>query len=206
MANIRQLSSGNWQAQIRRRGLKPVVKSFKTKVEASRWARLLESEMDRGVFVDRSESERTTMSELFDRYLAEVTPKKKSARSETCHLNYLKRHFGAFSPAALKSVHIASYRDARLSKGLAGATVVKELNILTHLLDVAVKDWGIGLPSNVAKLVRRPQVARGRDRRLKPGEEQRLFDACHKSRSRMLAPAVRVAIETGMQMGEILAH
>ena len=52
MANIRQLSSGNWQAQIRRRGLKPVVKSFKTKVEASRWARLLESAMDRGVFVD----------------------------------------------------------------------------------------------------------------------------------------------------------
>ena len=206
MANVRQLSSGNWQAQISRRGLKPVVKSFKTKVEASRWARLLESEMDRGVFVDRSESERTTMSELFDRYLAEVTPKKKSARSETCHLNYLKRHFGAFSPAALKSVHIASYRDARLSKGLAGATVVKELNILTHLLDVAVKDWGIGLPSNVAMLVRRPQVARGRDRRLKPGEEQRLFDACHKSRSRMLAPAVRVAIETGMRMGEILAH
>jgi len=66
MANVRQLSSGTWQAQIRRRGLKPVAKSFKTKAEASRWARLLESEMDRGVFVDRSESERNSIAELID--------------------------------------------------------------------------------------------------------------------------------------------
>lgn len=205
MANIRQLSSGTWQAQVRRRGLKAAVKSFKTKIEAGRWARLLESEIDRGVFVDRSESERTTLAELIDRYLREVTPLKKSARNETQRLNALRRHFGAFSPAALSRAHIAEYRDARLSKGLAGATVVKELNSLSHLLDVAIKDWGIALPGNVAKQVRRPPVARGRDRRLEPGEEQRLFAACAASRARMLAPVVRVAIETGMRMGEILA-
>ena len=51
--------TGNWQAQVRRRGIKPVTKTFKTKLEASRWARLLESEIDRGVFLDRSEAERT---------------------------------------------------------------------------------------------------------------------------------------------------
>lgn len=205
MANIRELSSGNWQAQVRRRGNKPAAKTFKTKIEARRWARLLESEIDRGVFVDRAESERTTIAELIDRYLVEVTPSKKSARSETCHLTALKRHFGAFSPAALKSTHIAKHRDARLASGIAGATIVKELNLMSHLLDVATKDWGIGLPGNVAKQVRRPQVARGRDRRLMPGEESRLFAACAASRARMLAPAVRIALETGMRMGEILA-
>ena len=82
---------------------------------------------------------------------------------------------------------------------------MKELNSLSHLLDVAAKDWGIALPANPAKMVRRPQVARGRDRRLLPGEESNLFAACSASRARMLAPAVRFAIETAMRMGEILS-
>jgi hypothetical protein len=81
MATIRELESGKWQVQVRRRGIHPAVKSFKTKTEADRWARLLESEIDRGVFVDRAEAERATKGELIDRYLVEVTPLKKSARS-----------------------------------------------------------------------------------------------------------------------------
>ena len=87
MANIRQLATGNWQAQVRRRGIKPATKTFKTRIEASRWARLLESEVDRGVFIDRSEVERATVGELIDRYLTEVTPGKKSARQEKQRLS-----------------------------------------------------------------------------------------------------------------------
>jgi integrase len=205
MATIRGLDSGSWQAIVRRRGIKPAARTFATKTDAKRWASVLESEIARGVFLDRSEGERTTMAELIDRYLSEVTPKKKSASREVLRLNALKRHFGRFSFASLRSSHIAEYRDARLASGLAGATVVKELNSLSHLFDVAIKDWGIALPGNPAKLVRRPQVARGRDRRLLPGEEPRLFEVCIRSRAPMLAPAVRFAIETGMRMGEILS-
>jgi hypothetical protein len=46
MASIRELETGNWQAQIRRRGIKAIVRTFKT--EAARWVRLHESEIDRG--------------------------------------------------------------------------------------------------------------------------------------------------------------
>ena len=205
MAYIRELLSGKFQVLVRHRGMRPVAKSFKTKSEAARFARLLESEIDRGVFVDRSEAQRSTLGELIDRYLAEVTPLKKSARQDAQRMNALKRHFGAISPAALRSADIAAYRDARLKIGLSGATVVKEINSLSHLIDVAIEDWGIALHANPAKLVRRPPVARGRDRRLLPGEETKLFAACTNSRAAMLAPVVRFAIETGMRMGEILA-
>ena len=205
MATIRELESGKFQVQVRRRGMRPAVKSFNTKTDADRWARLLESEIDRGVFVDRTEAQRTTIAELIDRYRAEVTPGKKSARREKQRLLILQRHFGAFSPATLRSTHIAAYRDARLKAGLAGATVLKEINSISHLLDVAMKDWGIALPSNPAKLVRRPQVARGRERRLMPGEETKLLTACEASNARMLAPIVRFALATGMRMGEMLA-
>lgn len=98
-------------------------------------------------------------------------------------LNGLKRHFGKFSLAALRSSHISAYRDARLASGLAEATVVKELNSLSHLFDVAAKDWGIGLPANPAKMVRRPQVARGRERRLRPASAIEYRRSCRDIRT-----------------------
>ena len=99
---------------------------------------------------------------------------------------------------------MSAYRDRRVSNGIAGATVVKELNSSGHLLDVAMK-LGNRAPYNVAKMVRRPSVARGRDPRLAVGEESPLLDACAKSRARMLAPAVRFALATAMRVGEILS-
>jgi len=62
MATIRELNSGSWQAIVRRRGVKPSVKTFATKSDANRWVRIIESEIDRGVFLDRSEGERTTIA------------------------------------------------------------------------------------------------------------------------------------------------
>lgn len=46
MATIRKLS-GRWQAQVRRRGMKPGCKSFDSKIEAEKWARELEAQVDR---------------------------------------------------------------------------------------------------------------------------------------------------------------
>lgn len=101
MASYRQMPNGNRQAIIRRKGNRPQFNTFQTRNDAKQWARQIESEIDREMFPDRSESERTTMGRLIDRYLKEVTPRKKSARRETNHLNALKRQFCAFSPAAL---------------------------------------------------------------------------------------------------------
>jgi len=205
MATIRQFPNGNWQAIVRRRGSKPVSKTFKTNVEAARWGRLIESEIDRGVFVDRVEAERTTIAALIDRYLAKVTPRKKSARQEKQRLLFLKRHFGPFSAAALRNYHVSEYRDRRLAEGLAGATVVKEMNSLAHLFNKAIRDWGMPLVANPVTQVGRPQVARGRDRRLSSHELTMLLAACRESRSPMLETIVVVAIETGMRLGELLA-
>lgn len=50
-----------------------------------------------------------------------------------------------------------------------------------------------------------PSGGKGRERRLLPGEETKLFAACAASRASMLAPVVRFALETAMRMGEILS-
>ena len=50
--------------------------------------------------------------------------------------------------AALQGKHVATYRDKRLQEGAAAATVNKELNTLSHLVDTAIRDWGIYMPEN----------------------------------------------------------
>jgi hypothetical protein len=104
MASSRELKTGNWQAQVRRRGQKPGVRNFKTRFEAERWGRLMESEIDRGVFFDSAEAERGTIGELIDRYLSEVTPMKKSAKNERQRLQALKPQY-ILKPSHLSHSH-----------------------------------------------------------------------------------------------------
>ena len=66
-----------WRAEIRRRGFKPAYRTFDTRQLAQQWARRTESEMDAGVYVDRSQAERTTLKEALERYRLEVLPGKK---------------------------------------------------------------------------------------------------------------------------------
>jgi len=204
MATIRQYSYGAWQAIVRRQGIKPVSKAFNTRSDAERWARQVENEIDRAVYIDRRPSERITIGELIDRYLSEVVRQKKSAHTLSRCLTFLRPHFSHYTLATLQPKDVAAYRDSRIASGKAGATVVKELNMLSRVIDVA-SEWGYYAPSNPVKAVRRPSVARGRERRLTTQEDTALLQRCEKSRAPMLGAIVRMALETGMRMGELLS-
>lgn len=73
MASFRQ-RSGKWQARIIRDGYPDQTKTFETKADAEKWARSVESEIDKGQFVNVNEAQRTTLGDVIGRYLAEVTP------------------------------------------------------------------------------------------------------------------------------------
>ena len=86
-----QKRSGNWRAIIRRKGYPVQTKTFDSKADAETWAGIIESEMRRGVFVDRTEAEQTTLSDALDRYEREVTPRKKGAKQEKLRIRAWKR-------------------------------------------------------------------------------------------------------------------
>jgi hypothetical protein len=48
MATLRN-RTGKWQARVVRKGHAPLTKTFQTKQDAERWARQVESDMDKGV-------------------------------------------------------------------------------------------------------------------------------------------------------------
>lgn len=66
----------------------------------------------------------------------------------------------------------------RQAAGAGGNTIRLELALISHLYEVARKDWGLETLANPVKAIRKPKLPRGRDRRLLPGEEQALMDYC----------------------------
>jgi hypothetical protein len=197
MATIRRLR-GRWQAMVRRRGVPPRCKSFDKRTDATRWARELEAEADRSGWVaDTRLAEKTTLGELLTRYRDQVSPTKRSAHTEKSRINaILRRPITHRMLAKLSSADVATYRDERL-KDVAPATVVRELNTLSHAIEIALREWGLWLPRNPVKMVRRPTVPQGRKRRLEDGEEERLLAACDRGRTPLLKQLVILAIETG---------
>lgn len=111
---------------------------------------------------------------------------------------------GEIKVAALSSKHIAAYRDQRL-KQVSSGTVIKELNHLSHIIETARREWGIQLPENPVKLVRRPPSPKSRNMRLVADEARRQVDAFADARNPFLLPTVVLAIETAMRQGELIS-
>lgn len=200
MATIRKRGELQWQAIIKRRGHPLVSKTWNTRKEAEAWARQIESEIDRGIFVSRIETERTTLHDLIERYRVEVLPGKRGKHFGPA-LKVLDEHFGKYSLAALSPKLVASFRDKRTKAGLSASTVKKEINLLSKLIDLAGKEWGVALPANPCAMVSRPVEKNTRDRRLEPGELERLLAACEPH----MQAIVRFAIETAARLGELLS-
>jgi len=160
--------------------------------------------MDQGLFVSRAEAESTSLGELLQRYLAEITPSKKGADPESARIRLLLRHpLANRFVAGIRGVDIARYRDERLRK-VSSATVKRDLVIVSHLFETARREWGIQV-QNPVRDIKLPPHSRARDRRLQPGcggeegEEKRLLAACSGARNPYLLSVVRLALETALR-------
>ncbi|MBU2755285.1 site-specific integrase [Acidithiobacillus sp. CV18-2] len=201
-----------WQARVIRKGYPSQSKTFRTKADAERWARSIENEMDKGMFVSRSESENTTLNDLLDRYAREVLPTLKGGGREMSRIRALQNGMGKYSLSAVTSSLVAKYRDQRLatvsaktSRLVGPQTVKHEIGLLQRALKKAVMEWGIALPGGIpTAMVAKPRLPKARERRLVVDEETRLLDACARARNPWLCPVVIFAIETAMRAGEIL--
>jgi integrase len=205
MASFRQHGRG-WQARVRRQGYPDITKVFEARQDAEKWARALESEIDKGQFASVSEAQRTTLGDLIARYLVEVTPTMKGAADDTIRLKAMMRKpIARWSMANLSAARIAAFRDERL-KEVSGGTVIRELAYLSAIINHARREWGINVP-NPVQMVRKPPSPQARSRVLTEEEVTRLLDALEPSgrRSHWTKPAVQLALATAMRRGELLS-
>lgn len=218
MASISRRGDLQWQARVRRRGYPVQIKTFNTRADAEAWARQVESEIDRGVFVSRVEAESTTLAEALARYAREISPGKKSHTRELSLLRtWSKTPLSARYMAAVRSADIAKLRDEWLkatNPPLKPASVLRHLATLSHVFTIARKEWGMESLVNPVELVRKPQANNLRTRRIaaeEPDSEDgnrqtsnneidRVVAASH---SKTLPAVIWVAIETAMRRSEL---
>lgn len=200
-----QKRGDRYQARVRRQGYPEQSDTFRTKAAAERWAREVESKMDRGAFIaPPKDTQRMTLAEAIKKYRTEVSAKKRGALQEGRRLDQWAAHELAARPLAkILPADVTHHVERRIAAGRSPSTVRLELALLSHIYTTARKRWQLsGLLNPVAESPK-PSAAHARTRRLEAGEEARLLWACRKVGPPWLVHIVVLAIETGMRRGEI---
>ena len=182
--------------QVRRRGYTPVSKTFTSRTAAKKWIQVTEADMERGSYAPPPS---VIVCEILKRYQQDILPTHKGADVERYRLRRLNKHFGAMRLTDLTPKEIAKYRDIRL-KAVSPASLKRELKILSRILTIASKDWGIALPQNPVGMISLPKADKARTRRLEVGEEQKLLETNNQKLRRIIV----LALETAMRRGDIL--
>ena len=198
-------------AVVRRKGHRPITKTFRLKTQAEQWARGVETDIDDSEFIDQKAASKITVNELLSQYEKRyITTSNESNRLRgKSHLPALRRIREAFGHMVLSAVtpeKITAYKNERLEgtpdrRAVASSTVRHELNLLSALIKMARED-GIKLPVNPVREVKMPKQAKGRERRLEGDELDRLLDAAP---SIELWALITVAVETAARLGELLS-
>jgi integrase len=138
-------------------------------------------------------------SEVGERFLAHQKA-RLTDRAYEREKGIVNEHLSKFFTGQLASIRrVDAQRYVTKRAGEVSAhSVLKELNVLKHLLRLAV-EWEI-IPFSPAQGVKSPRVPAGRVRYLQPTELRSLLAACPE----WLRPIVGLAVATGMRRSEIL--
>lgn len=192
-----------YRVQVYHRGKVVADATFDFRRDAQLFESEVKTKLQRGDFVDTRLAERMLFGEALDRYAEDIVPRKKGARQEMSRVRTLSRSSLARLPLAkIRTPDIIKYRDRRL-KEVGPNSVRLELAVISHLFTVASRDWGMNYLSNpVARGVMPSVKQTARDRRLQPGEEDQLMQAC-KEYGGVIGDIVMFALETAMRRAEI---
>ncbi len=200
-----------FDVQVRREGYPPQNKGgFLTRREAEAWGREVEAQLDRGVVVSVAKLRDQTVLGLLERFRDEELPARKGQRWEAVRIKFwietepwVRHRLDQDLAAALR------LWVGRRRKVVSAATVNREMNLLSAIFTMAIREWSVPLPTNPVHLVQRPKVKdkpigqtwTAEDlealRRAAParGKHPRVVD--------YVIDAVELSIETAMRRGEI---
>jgi integrase len=198
----------SYRAIIRRVGFPQQSKSFKTKLNAERWMRKVENEMDDGGFIAASKELTRT---LFQKYLDEVVPHRKGSKADAIRVKRLLANakFMRLPLSDLSRVDINRWRDDRL-KEVSSSTVRREMGVISSIIGHCILEWGVKLRVNPCSETTRPEDNPHRTRRPTEQETNRILEACNfnidiqpKNGVESTAWFVLLAQETAMRISEI---
>ena len=203
MASIRK-RSGSWQAQVRITGAAPISRTFATKIEAKRWSIQAEAGVGDALSrLDYEDQQQETIGSILTRYGNEISPTKRGCPREQSIIRLVAKYpLYSVRLDNLTEAKAAFYRDTRL-KIAKPATVVRELAVLSHALEIARRVWDYPVKENIFRKVHKPPVNNARTRRLESGELQKINAAFAERKCLYLVDIITLAIETGARGCEL---
>lgn len=206
-----------YQAKVRLRGAPAESRTFKKLSDARAWMKVVEGDMTTGTHIKATIARRTLFSDLAKLFKTDFAPHHYRGKAWKYKLAALEDRLGDYALVAISPSVVADYRDARLkdpdprykkqaaAPRVSAATVKSEVDLLSKVFDVGMKEFGYPLPAGNPVLgIRKPRSGKARDRRLTAAEWARLEAACRQSLNPFLWPAVQLAVETAMRQGELL--
>jgi integrase len=144
-----------------------------------------------------SEETFAAVSQRFLQHQQARLTSRSYSRDKGIVISHLRPFFATSKLTDIRRVDVQRFITHRSGKVSPGS-VVKEVNVLKHILSLAV-DWEL-IQVNPAHRVKPPRLPAGRVRYLQPTELQAVLGEC----SEWMRPIVVLAVSTGMRRGEIL--
>lgn len=197
MASITQRGPSSFRVLIRRKGEVSICRTFKTRAEAEAFA---------GASDQPEEVTILQAVEAYRRLRSESRRPIKRGGNEHYMLEHLVRDFGTERVSSLTPERLRVWATERAADGAGGYTLNMELSKLGTVLRYASVSMKTSLPDITREA--RPLLdhlhligqSESRERRLNPGEEERLLALAPK----WMGDVVRFALSTAMRRGEIV--
>lgn len=198
-----------FRVRIIRKGYQSQSKTFSTRIEAVKWARKIETEIDQGVIkpnktlANRMLDKQLSFGEAAEHYIKNHSIHKRNCKTETGTIRTLIRYWGQEHAQNIDKAKVFALRDDLLSRGRSGDTVNHYYNAISKIYQMLQTEWSIAVDNPIKGMKRLPANP-SRTKRINGEIETALLLACEQSTSKLLKPIVQFAIETGMRRGEFM--
>jgi integrase len=194
------------QAIIRKKGHKPIKKTFPTKGEAKHWAAEQESLIFKKRYNDPRLAEAVNLEEALEKYANHSRDiLKKSLTTlerEIISKNHLIKLLGADTPLSeITTTRVYAYQEKRIAAGASSSSVRQELSMLSRMFRIARGSWQLNIENPVTAIDRVPP-APGKERFLNRDEAEIVLTESKKVRNKKFYTYVLLLMHTGMRSAE----
>lgn len=195
-----------YKAIVRLSGFPTQIGMFDKLKDAKEWAVSRESDLRQQRYHHDGKAKKYSVGDLIDQYIEKIlytkTTKKRYIEGQHQQLKWWNSRIGKLRLDHLTQYVINEQKDQLRSNHSAG-TVNRYLAALSHVLTIAVKEWG-WLSHNPMQHIQKLKEPPGRVRFLSDQERHRLLEACKQEKRKPLYLIVMLAISTGARKSEIL--
>ena len=138
--------------------------TFGLKPHAIQWVKEKEIQIQKREIITGYKPRKETLGNILDRYLNEITSKKKSPQVEAVKIRRLiSDPISKVHCQNMTSIHVINFRMSDLKKVTSGTTL-KDLSLLKHTITIAKTEWGYPIAANPVSGIKKPKQNPPRDR------------------------------------------